>query len=211
METTLEVRWFFRGIPPASVQRWFRLKCPGKLLGKSEKRKDLYALLKQEHFDSLARFLTRRLSREQVNLKFRQGNLELKIEQQELGIYRFSHSQQSLICEGKVEQWCKSDRQMLDLALPTNLLQETEWIAVDKEREQKIEQGVKSELTWLKCNRKCWWTIAFEMISNESDGQQNSCFQNVVNRACQTYSGSKLLSTNSFGYSQWLLESVLKP
>ena len=32
METTLEVRWFFRGLPPAVVQRWFRLECPGKLL-----------------------------------------------------------------------------------------------------------------------------------------------------------------------------------
>jgi hypothetical protein len=43
METTLEVRWFIRGTPPAVVQRWYKLECPGKLLTEEpEIRKDLY-------------------------------------------------------------------------------------------------------------------------------------------------------------------------
>lgn len=44
MKTTLEVRWFVKGMPPAVVQRWFRLECPGKLLEEEpETREDLYA------------------------------------------------------------------------------------------------------------------------------------------------------------------------
>ena len=44
METTLEVRWFVRGMPPAVVQRWFKLECPGDLLAEEpETREDLYA------------------------------------------------------------------------------------------------------------------------------------------------------------------------
>ena len=209
MESTLEVRWFFKGIPPAVVQHWFRLECPGKLLGTTEIRKDCYASIDREHLDLLPKFLSNVLSREEVNLKLRQGNVELKLRQQEFGIHRFSSSK-SRTHEGKVEQWCKlSEDELLNFPLPANLLHETDWIDVDKEREQKIAQGVKSELTWLKTINERWWTIAFEMSQNK-DEPQDSCFQNVVEKACQTYSGPELLADNSFGYSYWLLESVLQ-
>ncbi|MBE9048502.1 hypothetical protein IQ255_29670 [Pleurocapsales cyanobacterium LEGE 10410] len=208
METTLEVRWFFRGLPPAVVQRWFRLECLGKSL-ETEVRTDLYALIAQERLNLLTEFLSHRLSCEQVNLKSRQGNLELKLRQQDFGTYRFSNSKQSRICEGRVEQWCKlSDRQLLNSVLPCNSPQEINWIDVNKEREQKIEQGVKSELTWLKCDRGSWWTVAFEMTQKKAEKQQDRRFQDVVEKACQTYSGPQLLVANSFGYSQWLLESM---
>jgi len=250
METTLEVRWFFRGLPPAVVQRWFRLECPGKLL-ETEIRTDLYASIAPGHLDIIAEFLSLRLSHEQVNLKSRQGNLELKLRQQDFGTYRFSNSKQSRICEGRVEQWCKlSDRQLLNSVLPCNSPPEINWIDVNKEREQKIEQGVKSELTWLKCDksdgqgvspdrrrereafmsatqtlghtpcttgdatasraslRETWWTVAFEITQNKFNSQQDRRFQNVVKKACQTYSGPQLLASNSFSYSQWLLESA---
>ena len=208
METTLEVRWFFEGMPPAVVQHWFRLECPGKRLETTEIRKDWYAAIDRKHLDLLKKCLSNVLSREQVNLKLRQENLELKLRQQEFGTYRFSSSKPRP-CDGKIEQWCKLDEEeLLNFALPPNLQHETDWIGVEKEREQKIEQGVKSELTWLKIDRESWWTIAFEMTRNKFDKQQDSRFQNVVERACQAYYGPQLLATNSFGYSHWLLESV---
>jgi hypothetical protein len=206
METTLEVRWFFEGMPPAVVQHWFRLECPGKRLETSEIRKDWYAAIDREHLNLLTKCLSNALSRQQVNLKLRQKNLELKLRQQEFGTYRFSSSKPRT-CEGKIEQWCKlGEEELLNFALP-NLQHEIDWIGVEKEREQKIEQGVKSELTWLKIDRECWWTVAFEMTRNKFDKQQDSRFQNVVERACQAYYGPQLLATNSFGYSQWLVES----
>ncbi|WP_319420625.1 hypothetical protein [Pleurocapsa sp. FMAR1] len=216
METTLEVRWFVRGVPPAVVQRWFRLECPGKLLEKLDTRKDWYACQQKTFVDKIGRFSSRALNRDEVNFKLRQGNPELKLRQQEFGTYGFGHQKrspsldaaQSFICEGKVEQWCKFGEQ--ELKDPTftayDLLSETEWIGIDKERRQKIEQGVASELTCLKINNEPWWSIAFELTQNNDDRQQDACFKEVVERACQTYCGPKLSATNSYGYSRWLLE-----
>ena len=208
METTLEVRWFVRGMPPAVVQRWFKFECPGKLLDKSETREDWYVYQKHDYLNELCKFSSRQLNRGEINLKLRQGNLELKLRQQEFGIHGFGHLKKSPICEGKVEQWCKFDEQELKgFSLPArDLLPETSWISVDKEREQKIEQGVESELTCLRINNDRWWSIAFEMTQKNQDLQQDSRFKERVEKACQNYYGPKLSATNSYGYSRWLLE-----
>ena len=212
METTLEVRWYIRGKPPATVQRWFEFECPGKLLG-LESRRDWYAYCQPNQLGEFAKFSNRALNREEINLKLRQGNLELKLRQQEFGIHRFSYLPNSHIC-GKTEQWCKFSQQELKSNLLTgNLLNKFNWISVDKKREQKIERGVKSELTCLKIDkpssmallRECWWTIAFEMERNIHPRQQDNCFIEVVEKACQTYCGPELLAVDSCGYSQWLL------
>ena len=206
METTLEVRWFVQGIPPAAVQHWFNFECSGKLLGKLETREDLYACFQSDRLHDFARFSSQQLIPEAVNLKLRQGNLELKLRQQEFGNHRFSQVKHLHTCEGKVEQWHKFDRQELkDFSLLNgDLPNELDWVSVHKERKQKIEQGVKSELTRLKINRQYWWSVAFEMTQEHSE-QKDSCFEKVVKRACQTYAGSELLAINSYGYSQWLL------
>lgn len=206
METTLEVRWFLRGMPPAVVQRWFRLECPGKMLEKTEVRKDWYACQQSDYFDLLKRFSSHVLNREEINLKLRQGNLELKLRQQNFGTYGFGHLKQSHTCTGKVEQWCKLNEQKLrDFALTIDSLGKIGWIGIEKEREQKIDRGVKSELTWLKIDGDRWWTVAFEM-TQDRDRQRDSCFKEVVENACQTYYGPKLSASNSYGYSHWLLE-----
>lgn len=208
METTLEVRWFIKGMPPASVQRWFRLECPGKFISRSKVRKDWYAALQPESKFTLKNILTHELNLQEVNLKFRQGNLELKLKNQELGTHQFGQTSNLRACDGKVEQWCKySYFKIDDFVSVKNSVLDTYWIGVDKEREQKTEWGVSSELTWLKIDREPWWTIAFEM--NQSDRlreRSDSYFKKVVARACRTYHGPKLSARNSFGYSRWLLE-----
>lgn len=212
METTLEVRWFVKGIPPATVQRWFRFECPGKLLERLETKKDWYAYFLQDRLDEFARFSSHLLNREQVNLKLRQGNLELKLREQEFGTHRFSHlknsAKNSHICEGKVEQWCKfGEPELKDSTSSTHhSLNETAWVRVDKERKQKIEQDVRSELTCLKIDSECWWSVAFEMTKKNPGGQQDNCFKEVVERACKTYYGPRLSTINSYSYSKWLLE-----
>ena len=206
MESTLEVRWYVKGNPPAAVRYWFEFECPGKLLG-VETRKDWYAYFQQHRIDKFARFSDRPLNREEVNLKLRQGKLELKLRQQEFGTYRFTHARKSPVCEGKVEQWCKFKEEELNNSTPTNnLLDEVEWTKVEKERAQKIERGVQSELTYLKIDRECWWSIAFEMTLNDFGIPQDNCFQEVIDRALKSYCGAKLSAINSFGYSKWLLK-----
>lgn len=86
MENTLEVRWFVKGLPPAVVQRWFRLECLGKPQ-QPEVRKDWYAYQKRNDLNKPNRFFKRTLHPEEINLKLRQNRLELKLRQQEFGIY----------------------------------------------------------------------------------------------------------------------------
>ena len=82
METTLEVRWFIPGTPPTSVKQWFRSECLGNLLEKEPKtREDLYACQTPEeiaHFNIIARNIN---SDAAINLKLREGKLELKLRQ----------------------------------------------------------------------------------------------------------------------------------
>ena len=206
METTLEVRWFFKGMPPAVVQRWFRIECPGKLL-ETEIRTDWYANLRDDDADWLKNLTSRALNREEINLKLRQANLELKLKQR-CNIHRFVSSNPHAV-EGRVEQWCKHDEANLESFLPTDLWGGRGWIGVDKEREQKIERGVAIELTWLQAHHEYWWTIAFEMSQGDRRGE-DSCFREVVETACQTYRGPKLSATDSYGYSRWILELITK-
>ena len=112
MENTLEVRWFVRGMPPAVVQQWFKLECLGKLK-QSEVRQDWYAYQDNSNLDRFSKFLSPVSSRDAVNLKLRQGSLELKLRAQNFGTYRFGQSERIYKCEGRVEQWSKLDEQEL--------------------------------------------------------------------------------------------------
>ena len=203
METTLEVRWFVRGTPPLVVQHWFRLKCLGSFKG-WETRKDWYAYPRSSFSNKLDGFLFPKLKPEEINFKLRQNNLELKIRQpsENSGLGNIKHSS----IGGKIEQWHKFDEgELRDVVIFKSPSAKIDWISVDKKREQKIEQGVKSELTWLKINHESWWTIAFEMSQND-EKYQYSHFEKVVKTVLKNYPGSQLSNSNSYGYSRWLLE-----
>ena len=98
MEKTLEVRWFFQGMPSSIVQRWFRLQCPGKLF-ETQTRTDWYAHRPRECLDQLTKlkkFSSWELEPDGINLKLRQSKLELKLRQQHFGVQQFSYPQTSL-------------------------------------------------------------------------------------------------------------------
>ena len=209
MEKTLEVRWFFKELPPTIVEHWFKFECPGKLIEKLEARKDWYACQQHHVLKRSLEHLSYLLDRESVNLKLRQGNLELKLRQQ-IETHQFDRLQHSYRPKGNIEQWCKFSQQELEELNFNPNLDKIVWIGVEKERIQKIESGVKSELTRLKLDRDRehrWWTIAFEMTQNDSNMRSYSRFQEIVERACKIYPKPQLLATNSYGYSRWLLES----
>lgn len=147
-------------------------------------------------------------SDEDINLKLRQSNLELKLRQQKLGIHKFGNRNDSAIWEGKLEQWHKlteqdlKERQLYNLLIPNSTL--NNWVSVCKKRQQRIEQDVEIELTWLRIDRDSWWGIAFEMAQANNNQPTNNHFKRVVDRVSQTYYQPKLSVNNSYGYSSWL-------
>ncbi|HHP7231406.1 MAG TPA: hypothetical protein ACFCUY_11185 [Xenococcaceae cyanobacterium] len=202
MENTLEVRWFVRGVPPAVVQRWFQFECPGKPLQQElETREDLYIVKKPEDLQQVQAIAPHITHSEEINLKLREGNLELKLRQPQLKTQQFGNVKNLVKWEGIIEQWRKLTESEIGL-LTSSVIPQNAWISVIKAREQKLERGVKSELTWLQVNNERWWSVAFEM----NQENENNCFQQVLEQACHTYYGPKLVAANSYSYSRWLLE-----
>ena len=218
MQTTLEVRWFLKGIPPEAVQHWFKSECPKKLLtSEAQTREDRYACGDlDEYLNKFQKFAPdlvgdwaqptlyakrglesadvapqrharvagsgeprlakgesrtwspptaegRRirfadcssvrqssigeapkglapaipLGRDRINLKLREGNLELKLRTEQFGIQTFTAKND--IWSGRVEQWRKFNLQQLkDAAFDRNRLN-LNWIRVRKERWQKSD------------------------------------------------------------------------
>src|SRR3712207_2818961 len=184
MLTTLEVRWFSHSTPPVEVEHWFNADCPGKLLGTPEEREDLYLYTPGCDY---------------LNLKVRQGSLEVKWRKSQLSIRQFSKC-----WEGKVEKWlkwtCKDpDSQSI---IPSEAIGKGPWMSVKKVRRQRLYQDVSYELTQLSVRNDNWWSIAFEAAIEDSD--QLDSFESVVSRVSQTYRGPQLSTDNSYAYPTWL-------
>lgn len=227
MQTTLEVRWFLEGIFPATVERWFRFECPGQLLTlEAETRKDLYACGNLENYlnefkealdfagdwaqptlyaERYPQGIGYPLGRDRINLKLREGNLELKL-REEFGIQTFT-ARGDRIWSGRVEQWRKFNLQQENTVFD-RYDGDISWIPVYKKRLQKRNRGVESELTQLETKNSAWWTIAFEMPTDNNLGANFFC---EVVKAALTYSELKLLAENSYGYADWLNKFVTNP
>lgn len=193
MLTTLELRWFVRGTPTNEVEHWFNVDCPGELLGSPEEREDLYLYVPECDY---------------LNIKLRQGSLEVKWRKAELGILQCGEC-----WEGKAEKWLKwicndPDQQSM---MPANVAKERAWVAVKKMRSQRHYQGMTYELTQLSVKNDNWWSIALEMVipaANRSDShntaQAKHRFEAIVNQVSQTYREPKLECDRSFAYPTWL-------
>lgn len=184
MLTTLELRWFSHGTPPIEVEHWFSADCSGKLQWSSQEREDLYLYTPQCDY---------------LNIKLRQGRLEVKWRKAELGIRRFSP-----LWEGKVEQWLKWSCQdpTQQSFVPADVVGKGPWIAVKKRRRQRLYQGLSWELTELNVKNDVWWSTAFEMVAE--DDRQIDIFEGIVSQVSKTDQGLKLLAENSYAYPMWL-------
>lgn len=184
-QVTLEIRWFYLGTPPPEAEHWFNSSCPGELLGPPEEREDLYLHAPQCEY---------------LNLKLRQGRLELKWRLEALGEWTFDR------LTGRGERWqkwiCEDSSQQ-------NLLPKggAGWIAVKKVRSQRQHRGVTGELTRLTVNNRSWWSLAFEAGDTpcrDSSAYRADDFRSGVSKILQTYSGPELLSQYSYAYPYWL-------
>ena len=205
MQTTLEVRWFLEEIPPAIVQHWFKFECPGQLLTpKAETREDLYACGDLHAYIDKFKEFAPNLVGEAVNLKLREGKLELKLKQKQFGIQTFTDKDDRSIWSGRIEQWCKLSQQELEAAFN---FEDLNWISVYKERSLKSFRGVRGELTRLETEGNAWWSIAFEMTTDNNF--RANFFHEVVEQAAKTYDGPQLLAEDSCGYVRWLYKFIL--
>ncbi|MGK7876589.1 MAG: hypothetical protein AB4426_25835 [Xenococcaceae cyanobacterium] len=192
--TTLEVRWFEYGMPPVEVEHWFRSDCPGETLGLPEERSDLYLYLPEL---------------EALNIKLRQGNLELKWRKAELGTRQFGEASRAALrtgsWEGKIEKWLKwiDEDSVQQSIISSEMVKEKPWVAVKKLRRKRLYQGIRCELTQLGISNHSWWSIAFEMTQEDAQGLDS--FENVVSWVSETYRGPKLSAAHSYAYPRWLL------
>ena len=193
MLITLELRWFSHGTPPTEVEHWFNDHCPGELQKSPEEREDLYLYTPECDY---------------LNIKLRQGSLEVKWRKAELGIRRFDPS-----WEGKVEQWlkwsCKDPTQQS--IIPADIIGKRPWVSVKKRRRQRrfamqpsqrLYQGISCELTQLNIRNDVWWSIACEMATEDANQIDN--FENLVSQISKTYPAPELLAENSYAYPRWL-------
>ena len=199
MLTTAELRWFNRGTLPKEISDWFN--CLGDDLAPPEERVDLYLSS---------------IGCDYLGIKLRQGRLEIKWRQAELGRVRFADG-----VEGKAEKWGKllcegstaDNLQLLDVAGRA-------WVNVKKVRSQRqyqvvpgkftiavpvtesIDQGCNVELTHLGINGNAWWSLAFEAFGTEDCLMDN--LQTVANWVFNNYRGPKLQFEDSYAYPRWL-------
>ncbi|ERT06066.1 hypothetical protein M595_3978 [Lyngbya aestuarii BL J] len=187
---TLEVRWFELGKIPEVIEHWFQTSCPGELSSTVEEREDQY-------------FYTPGC--EDLNLKLRQGKLELKWRQTQLEINSFQES----YWQGRVERWLKWSYQD---SIPENLIQmlgtgDQPIVKIGKKRRQRYYQNVEYELTQLKFDEcKFWWSLGFEM--EETETHQKTHFENIVSQIIKTYPQTAFNLDHSHAYPSWLLEQV---
>ncbi len=188
MLTTLELRWFSQGTPPTEVEHWFSVDSPGELLGSPEEREDLYLYTPECDY---------------LNIKLRQGSLEVKWRKAQLGSLEFAEAS-SATWQGNVEKWLKwiCDDPEQESIMPVDVVGTKAWVAVKKMRSQRLYQGISYELTQLRVNNNDWWSVAFELAQRDID--QIEHFENVVRLVSQTYPGSELIAENSYGYPKWL-------
>lgn len=181
MLKTLELRWFKRGKIPSSIEQWFNQDCPGKSLGNAQFRIDWY-------LEPIAPC-------DYLNIKFREGRLEIKWRQKQLAKIDLEGQ-----WEGRVEQWVKwlCEEESFQDFLP----EETAWIAVEKQRSQRqyvlsSESACHIELTQLKAKNQHWWTLGLE---STGDRENLDAIAQQVSHSCpETFT-----EPENAAYPHWL-------
>ncbi len=202
MLTSAELRWFSRGTLPTEISRWFELDDFGDRLAPPEEREDLY--LYSEGCDYLG-------------IKLRQGRLEVKWRQAELGSVIFGDR-----VEGKAEKWGKwlCEDPTAKSFQPATVVGEKAWVGIKKVRSHRqyqvlpdksliavpvaepIDQGCTVELTELSVGGKAWWSLAFEAFGKDDCLMLH--LQTVASYVFKTDSGPKLAVEDSYAYPSWL-------
>lgn len=191
MLTSLEIRWFRAGKLPEAIFNWFGQNELGGKLQAPEAREDVYL------FSPGCEYL---------GIKLRQGRLEIKWRNAELGIVRLGEG-----IEGKLEKWGKwmCEDPSLESFRPEVVVGQSSWVSVKKVRilrkaslTQRLYDGCAIELTQLSVKGNDWWSLAFETVGAEDNKLEQ--LKNIASQAFQTYNGSQLQAQDSYAYPTWL-------
>jgi hypothetical protein len=197
-----ELRWFYPGNLPENIQLWFQHHCLLDSLKSPETREDVY--LYSPGCDYLG-------------IKLRQGRLEVKWRQAELGVMDLGE-----LVTGKAEKWGKwlCEDSKGESFQPAMVLGNPSWVTVQKVRysqlfqvlgdfsvqavatNERLDNGCSVEITNLTVREKAWWSLAFEAFGEDSQMQEN--LQATASSVFQTYQSSQLAIANSYAYPHWL-------
>ncbi|MDZ8052010.1 MAG: hypothetical protein RMX68_012680 [Aulosira sp. ZfuVER01] len=197
-----ELRWFYPGKLPDNIQVWFQQNCLIDLLKSPEEREDLYLYSPGCDF---------------LGIKLRQGRLEVKWRQAELGVMHFGG-----LVTGKGEKWGKwlCEDSKGESFQPAMVLGNPSWVSVQKVRysqlfqvladfsvqavttNEHIDNGCSVEITNLTVQENTWWSLAFEAFGEDSRRLEN--LQATAIWVFHTYQNSRLAIADSYAYPHWL-------
>lgn len=188
MLTSVELRWFYPGKLPADISAWFNADGLCQL---PENRQDIYLFVAPDC--------------DYMGVKLRQGRLEVKWRQAELGTISFAN-----LVAGKLEKWGKwlCEDETGESFLPQGVVSKSEWIRVQKMRQQRQQQDCSVEITQLAINGDFWWSLAFEAIGEQEDAIAH--LQAVGSKIFQDYNLYPLQVQDSFAYPSWLTIATRK-
>jgi hypothetical protein len=209
-QPTLELRWFFRGVAPAPVQKWYSDKLPGDRPQKEKVRQDLYFIVRD---------------REDLGLKLSRGKLELK-HRQEVQPFSLTQPRVAGITEFWIkEEWRYAKEFLKDVDLAFGKANLSGWRAeVHKNRSMRkyvvdargnvddlvkgepAERLLKVELTNLTKHDRPWWTLCIE-ISGEPQNLLE-IFALAVKNLLLEHPGLDLNTGHSYGYPHWLIHAL---
>jgi hypothetical protein len=197
---TIEVRWFYRGEIPAQIGNWFGTV--GQRLENIDSRSDIYL----------------QSSSPDVGVKLRQGNLEVKYRQQQIGRFTIAGCEDS-----RVECWskwiCADEGGVLT---PTQFATKVGWLKVDKVRDRRlfrvefgecleliqverpIAEIASIELTQLQALGQSWWTLACEYFGRDLEIDRQ--FLPLVSKLLAGSEFDRFVPQISCGYPQWSIE-----
>ena len=194
----MELRWFLVGAIPEDVQQWFSQGTPAP---KKEGRR-------ADHYLCLPAY-------DDVGIKQREGNIEVKRRLAERGVQTFGKG-----ISGRIEQWVKWSFGLDKQPLPDVTKPAGSWVMVEKTRQLKkfavtpegavnatdasaqIAQGCNLELTSLVLDGAAWWSLGFEAF-----GEIEAVATNLHLTSEHVLADNHfplLQAEDSFSYPKWL-------
>ena len=169
------MRWFYAGKLPVATSNWFEQDALGGEMQPSEEREDIYLYSP---------------GCEYLGIKLRQGRLEIKWRNAELGVVSWGG------VEGKLEKWgkwlCEDSSKE---SFRPEVLEGKSWISVKKVRSQRLYDDCAIELTELNIKGNDWWS-------------KRNQLQNLASKVFQSYVDLELTNNHSYGYPNWLSKVV---
>ncbi|TVL99778.1 MAG: hypothetical protein CV087_16710 [Candidatus Brocadia sp. WS118] len=211
-ENGFEIRWFYQGRLDAKVSEWFNNQSHFQGNASTEERTELYLIT---------------TGNESISPKFRGGKARLELKSR-TGQKDFISCDNTL--SGRIESWQKwewgfledKQQEVRNAFLETSkgkprvevykkrqqrkfkIAEDGSTQAVDME--ERLDTGCLLEITELKVNGEDWWTLAFDVFSDQ--GNAVELFRKSICQILQDYPVKLPEVKDSYAYPAWLAKIV---